>query len=147
MTATGPLLAAQVPRISVDPYADAVTASPVRFLYRLNPLAKLLAPVPAMIMLIFVRDAATPLAFLLLSYALLLVGRELHAASGAHSAASPCPSAPLAIGFGFALWTDPSQRRPERRRVGSSGRGRCTAELSSSGSPPACASRRSSRWR
>jgi len=67
MTATGPLLAAQVPRISVDPYADAVTASPVRFLYRLNPLAKLLAPVPAMIMLIFVRDAATPLAFVLLS--------------------------------------------------------------------------------
>ena len=65
MTATGPILAAQVPRTRFDPYADAVTAAPVRFLYRLNPLAKLLAPVPAMVLLVFVRDAATPLAFLL----------------------------------------------------------------------------------
>jgi len=108
MTATGPLLAAQVPRISVDPYADAVTASPVRFLYRLNPLAKLLAPVPAMIMLIFVRDAATPLAFVLLSYAVLIVGvsftRRL-----ALVLLVALPLGALAIGFGFALWTDPSR--------------------------------------
>jgi len=108
MTATGPLLAAQVARISVDPYADAVTASPVRFLYRLNPLAKLLAPVPAMIMLIFVRDAATPLAFVLLSYAVLIVGvsftRRL-----ALVLLVALPLGALAIGFGFALWTDPSR--------------------------------------
>jgi len=107
VTATGPILAAQVPRSGVDPYADAVTAAPVRFLYRLNPLAKLLAPVPAMILLVFVRDAATPLAFLLLSYAVLLVGvsftRRL-----ALVLLLGLPLGALAIGFGFSLWTDPS---------------------------------------
>jgi energy-coupling factor transport system permease protein len=92
----------------VDPYADAVTAAPARFLYRLNPLAKLLAPVPAMIVLIFVRDAATPLAFLLLSYAVLLVGvsftRRL-----ALVLLVALPLGALAIGFGFSLWTDPAR--------------------------------------
>jgi len=107
MTATGPILAAQAPRSGVDPYADAVAAAPVRFLYRLNPLAKLLAPVPAMILLVFVRDAATPAAFLLLSYAVLLVGvsftRRL-----ALVLLVGLPLGALAIGFGFSLWTDPS---------------------------------------
>ena len=108
MTTTGPMLAAQVPRTRFDPYTDAVTAAPVRFLYRLNPLAKLLAPVPAMVLLVFVRDAATPLAFLLLSYAVLLVGvsftRRL-----AVILLLALPIAAAAIGFGFSLWTDPSR--------------------------------------
>lgn len=107
MTATGPILAAQVPRMVIDPYADAVPAAPVRFLYRLNPLAKLLAPLPAMVLLVFVRDAATPLAFLALSYLLLLIGvsftRRL-----ALLLLLALPVGALAIGFGFALWTDPS---------------------------------------
>ncbi|SFR90037.1 energy-coupling factor transport system permease protein [Microbacterium sp. cf046] len=107
MTATGPLLAAQVPRMAVDPYADAVTAAPVRFLYRLNPLAKLLAPVPAMVLLVFVRDLATPLAFLLLAYAVLLIGvsftRRL-----ALVLLLALPLGAAAIGFGFSLWTDPA---------------------------------------
>ena len=107
MTATGPILAAQVPRMVIDPYADAVSAAPVRFLYHLNPLAKLLAPVPAMVLLVFVRDAATPLAFLALSYLLLLIGvsftRRL-----ALLLLLALPLGALAIGFGFALWTDPS---------------------------------------
>lgn len=107
MTATGPILAVQVPHASMDPYADAVTAAPARFLYRLNPLAKLLAPVPAMILLIFVRDAATPLAFLLLTYAVLLVGvsftRRL-----ALVLLVGLPVGALAIGIGFSLWTDPA---------------------------------------
>jgi len=107
VTATGPILAAQVPRMVIDPYADAVPAAPVRFLYRLNPLAKLLAPVPAMVLLLFVRDAATPLAFLALSYLLLLIGvsftRRL-----ALLLLLALPLGALAIGFGFALWTDPS---------------------------------------
>ncbi|MGZ8804834.1 MAG: energy-coupling factor transporter transmembrane component T family protein [Microbacterium sp.] len=94
--------------MAVDPYADAVTAAPVRFLYRLNPLAKLLAPVPAMVLLVFVRDAATPLAFLALSYLLLLVGvnftRRL-----ALVLLLAIPLGALAIGFGFSLWTDPSR--------------------------------------
>ncbi|HYJ51410.1 MAG TPA: energy-coupling factor transporter transmembrane component T [Microbacterium sp.] len=91
----------------IDPYADAVSAAPVRFLYRLNPLAKLLAPVPAMVLLVFVRDAATPLAFLALSYLLLLIGvsftRRL-----ALLLLLALPLGALAVGFGFALWTDPS---------------------------------------
>jgi len=107
VTATGPILAAQVPRMVIDPYADAVSAAPVRFLYRLNPLAKLLAPVPAMVLLVFVRDAATPLAFLALSYLLLLIGvsftRRL-----ALLLLLALPLGALAVGFGFALWTDPS---------------------------------------
>lgn len=108
MTVTGPILAAQPSRMAVDPYADAVAAAPVRFLYRLNPLAKLLAPVPAMALLVFVRDAATPLAFVLLSYALLLVGvsftRRL-----ALILFVGLPLGALLIGFGFSLWTDPSR--------------------------------------
>lgn len=107
MTATGPILAAQAPHMNVDPYADAVTAAPVRFLYRLNPLAKLLAPVPAMVLLVFVRDAATPIAFLLLSYALLLIGvsftRRL-----ALVLLLALPLGALAIGIGFSLWIDPT---------------------------------------
>lgn len=108
MTATGPILASRAPRRRFDPYADAVTAAPVRFLYRLNPLAKLLAPVPAMALLVFVRDAATPLAFLLLSYAVLLIGvsftRRL-----ALLLFVALPIAAAAIGFGFSLWADPSR--------------------------------------
>jgi energy-coupling factor transport system permease protein len=107
VTATGPILAAQVPRSGIDPYADAVTAAPVRFLYRLNPLAKLLAPVPAMILLVFVRDAATPLAFLLLSYAVLLVGVSFTPRLALVLLVG-LPVGALAIGFGFSLWTDPA---------------------------------------
>lgn len=107
MTATGPILAAQVPRAAVDPYADAVTAGPVRFLYRLNPLAKLLAPVPAMLLLVFVRDAATPLAFVALSYLVLLVGVSFTRRLALVLLALPLGA--LAIGFGFSLWTDPSR--------------------------------------
>ncbi|HYI50623.1 MAG TPA: energy-coupling factor transporter transmembrane component T [Microbacterium sp.] len=108
MTATGPVLAASVSHARFDPYADAVTAPPVRFLYRLNPLAKLLAPVPAMVLLVFVRDAATPLAFLLLSYAVLLIGvRFTRRLALILLVALPIGAA--AIGFGFSLWTDPSR--------------------------------------
>jgi energy-coupling factor transport system permease protein len=106
VTATGPILAAQVPRAAVDPYADAVTAGPVRFLYRLNPLAKLLAPVPAMLLLVFVRDAATPLAFLALAYLALLVGVSLTRRLALVLLALPLGA--LAIGCGFSLWIDPS---------------------------------------
>jgi energy-coupling factor transport system permease protein len=108
VTATGPILAAQAPRARFDPYADAVTAAPMRFLYRLNPLAKLLAPVPAMILLVFVRDALTPLAFLLLSYAVLLVGVSFTRRLGLILFIA-LPVAAAAIGFGFALWTDPTR--------------------------------------
>lgn len=93
---------------SVDPYADAPSSSPVRFLYRLNPLAKLAAPAPAMVLLVFVRDAATPAAFLALAYVVLLVGvrftRRL-----ALALFVGVPVGMLVIGLGFSLWTDPTR--------------------------------------
>jgi energy-coupling factor transport system permease protein len=107
MTTTGPLVAAQVPHTALDPYADAVTAAPVRFLYRLNPLAKLLAPVPAMVLLVFVREAAVPLAFLALSYAVLLVGVSFTPRLAVVLLLA-LPLGAVAIGFGFSLWTDPA---------------------------------------
>lgn len=88
-----------------DPYAEARPVSPWRFLHALNPLAKIGAVTPAMILLIFVRDHATPVAFLVLSYALILAGARLTT----RTAALLFLAIPLvvgAIGFGFALWVD-----------------------------------------
>lgn len=90
----------------VDPYAR--VSAPGRFLYGLNPLAKLAAPVPAMVVLIFVRDFATPLAFIALCVALLLVGarwdrRLLLILTVA------LPAAVLVLGFGMSLWADASR--------------------------------------
>ncbi|MGL4256306.1 MAG: energy-coupling factor transporter transmembrane component T [Microbacterium sp.] len=104
---TGPLTATQGVRATLDPYAAPLPAGPVRFLYRLNPLAKLGAPLPAMLLLVFVRDAATPLTFLALSYAILLVGVRFTARLAALLVALPIGAA--VIGVGFSLWTDPSR--------------------------------------
>ena len=108
MTDTGPLTAATATHSSVDPYAPRVAASGVRFLYGLNPLAKLAAPLPAMALLVFVRDAATPTAFLLLAYAVLLVGVDFTRRLAAVLFLA-LPVSALVIGFGFALWTDASR--------------------------------------
>lgn len=92
-------------RASVDPYADSAPAPAIRFLYRLNPLAKFLAPLPAMLVLVFVRDVATPLAFVVLAYAVVLVGVRFSARL-AGILFLGVPAAVLAIGLGFSLWTD-----------------------------------------
>ena len=108
MTESAPPLAVQAPDARFDPYAQRIEASAVRFLYALNPLAKLAAPLPAMIVLIFVRDAATPAAFLVLAYAVLLVGAQFtRVLAGVLLLALPLGA--MAIGFGFSLWTDASQ--------------------------------------
>ena len=60
-----------------DPYARVEASG--RFLYALNPLAKLLAPLPAMLVLVFVRDLMTPLVFLVIAYVVLLAGARLTA--------------------------------------------------------------------
>lgn len=92
----------------IDPFAERVAAAPVRFLYGLNPLSKLLAPLPAMAVLVFVRDAATPLAFIVLTYAVLLVGvRFTRRLAVVLLLAVPLGIA--AIGVGFSLWTDASR--------------------------------------
>lgn len=108
MTDTGPLTVATASRSAVDPYARRVEASAVRFLYGLNPLAKLAAPLPAAGLLVFVRDAATPAAFLALAYAVLLVGVSFTRRLAA-ILFLVLPLGALIIGFGFALWTDASR--------------------------------------
>jgi energy-coupling factor transport system permease protein len=107
VTDTGPLTAAGAAHSAFDPYARRATAS-VRFLYGLNPLAKLAAPLPAMVLLVFVRDAATPAAFLLLAYLVLLVGVDFTRRLAAVLLLA-LPLSALLIGFGFALWTDASR--------------------------------------
>jgi energy-coupling factor transport system permease protein len=83
-------------------------ATSTRLLYTLNPLAKLAAVVPATVLLVFVRDVTTPLVFLGLSYALLLVGaRPTRRLAGILLLAVPLGIA--VIGCGFALWTDASR--------------------------------------
>ena len=91
--------------LTVDPYAERPSAASIRFLYALNPLAKLLAPVPAIVVLIFVRDVATPVAFIAVAYVLLLVGVSFtRRLAGILFVALPVAVA--AIGTGFSLWTD-----------------------------------------
>lgn len=79
-----------------------------RFLYALNPLAKVAAPAPAMIALITVRDLQTPAAFLLLAYLVVLTGARLSArVLLVLLVAVPCSI--VVIGAGFSLWTDASR--------------------------------------
>ncbi|MFB8387918.1 energy-coupling factor transporter transmembrane component T [Microbacterium sp. NPDC055910] len=104
MSATGPVLTV-APGGRFDPYAERVAASPLRFLYGLNPLAKLFAPLPVIVVLVFVRDLATPAVFLGLAYALLLVGvRFTPRLVGMLVLAIPL--ATLALALGFAVWAD-----------------------------------------
>ncbi|MDF2989574.1 MAG: ABC-type cobalt transport system, permease component CbiQ [Microbacterium sp.] len=90
-----------------------------RFLSAVNPLAKFAAPAPAMIALVFVRDLSTPLVFLVLAYALLLLGARL-TARGAGILFAVIPVAVAIVGLGFALWIDPARvsGTPEVVRLG-----------------------------
>lgn len=93
------------PTATVDPFAPGVPASRWRFLNHLNPLAKIAAVLPAMVLLVFVRDIVTPLCFIALAYVLIIVGARLTA----HTAALlflAVPVGVVAIGFGFAIWVD-----------------------------------------
>lgn len=89
-----------------DPYARA--NAPGRFLFALNPLAKLAAVLPAIVLLVFVRDLVTPLAFLALAYVVLLAGARLTGRLVA-VLAIVVPAAALLIGLGMSLWTDASR--------------------------------------
>ncbi|WP_082561734.1 energy-coupling factor transporter transmembrane component T [Microbacterium sp. Root61] len=112
MTALPPALStpaqAPAPRSVFDPYARTAPASRARFLYALNPLAKLAGPAPAMLLLVFVRDLATPLAFLALAYALVLVGVRFTGRIALLLFVA-IPVAVAAIGIGFSLWVDAGQ--------------------------------------
>lgn len=88
---------------AVDPYAPAPPSR--RFLYRLNPLAKLAAPVPAMLALVFARDLVTPLVMLALAYSVLLVGARWTARSALLLLVA-VPAGVALIGVGMSLWVD-----------------------------------------
>lgn len=93
---------------AIDPHAERVNYGPLRFLYRLNPLAKILAPAPVMIFLIFTRDVFTPLAVLALAVVVVLIGAHL----APRILVMVLVGAPIAVGLlsvSFGLWTDPSQ--------------------------------------
>lgn len=88
-----------------DPYARFAAASPRQFLYALNPISKIAAVAPAMILLVFARDLATPAAFLVLAYAVLLLGARLTGRLAAILFAA-LPAGMLLIGLGFSVWVD-----------------------------------------
>jgi len=92
---------------TVDPWAPADAASG-RPLARLNPLAKLVAPLPAMVLLVFARDLATPLAFLALAYVVVLAGARLSARIALLLFVA-LPAVAVVIGLSMSLWTDPAR--------------------------------------
>ncbi|MGN7860774.1 ATP-binding cassette domain-containing protein [Microbacterium sp. 22303] len=93
---------------ATDPYAEQPSAPARAWLHGLNPLAKLGAVLPAMALLLFVRDLATPLAFLVLAYMVLLTGARLTARIWAVLLLA-IPAGILVLGLSMALWTDPAQ--------------------------------------
>jgi len=88
-----------------DPYAAMTASSPRQFLYALNPLAKVAGVAPAMLVLVFVRDLATPAAFLIIALATIVVGARLTVRTAALLFVA-LPVGMLAIGVGFSLWVD-----------------------------------------
>jgi len=95
-----------VTTITIDPYASIGARG--RFLYGLGPLAKLSAPLPAMVLLVFARDIATPLAFIALAYLVLLTGARLTARLLLLLVVA-IPAGALVLGLGMAVWTDASR--------------------------------------
>lgn len=85
-----------------DPYAP-VVVSRWRYLHALNPLVKIAAFLPAMLVLVFVRDYTTPLIFMVIAYVLILTGTRL-----TYGVAAVIfliiPIAVLLISVGFSLW-------------------------------------------
>jgi len=82
------------------------------FLARLNPLAKIAGPLPAMAAVIFTRDLFVPSALLLASLVLILVGARLRAwVVLALIVGTPVVIALLALSFG--VWTDPARIDPD----------------------------------
>ena len=91
-----------------NPYAEQEPAPPVRFLHTMNPIAKLAAPLPVMIALVFTRGIPIPLAFCVLALGLLLVGTRL---SG-RAIAILLIGVPLGValfGVTFGIWVDPAR--------------------------------------
>lgn len=78
-----------------------------RLLHRLNPLAVVAAVAPAVVVLVVVRDLATPLVLLVLATALLGLGAHVPARRATLVFVLPTAFAVLAA-VSFGLWTDPA---------------------------------------
>lgn len=92
----------------IDPYAVSAERPAIRFLYRLNPLAKLAAPLPAMVLLVFTRDLAIPLLFIALALLIVLVGAELTRPIALLLFVG-LPIVVAIMSFSFGLWSDASR--------------------------------------
>lgn len=89
----------------IDPYARLAPSAPWQFLYGLNPLAKIAGVLPAIVLLVFVRDLATPAVFLVAAYLVIFIGARLSRVS-ALLLFVPIPAALVVIGLGFSVWVD-----------------------------------------
>lgn len=90
----------------VDPYAARPPAGALRFLYRLNPLSPFVAILPATVLLIFTRDLATPSTFLLIGYAIILIGARFTPRL-AMALFLAIPLGVCVLGCSFSVWADP----------------------------------------
>ncbi|WP_022888665.1 energy-coupling factor transporter transmembrane component T family protein [Agromyces italicus] len=73
----------------------------------LNPLAKLAAPLPAMLVVVFSRDMLLPLAFIVLPLLVLLLGARLPGRVVAALLVGT-PLAAAVLGVSFGVWVDPA---------------------------------------
>lgn len=78
------------------------------FLRRLNPLAKIAATLPVVVLLVFTDRATLPLIFTVLALLLLAVGGGLTARLALFVFVG-LPAAALVMTGGFALWVDPAR--------------------------------------
>lgn len=92
--------------VVVDPYAEVAIRR--RFLDGLNPLAKLAGPLPAVVLLVFVRDLVTPLIFLALAYVVILAGARLTRTVGLILGLA-LPLGIIVFGVGMSVWIDASR--------------------------------------
>ena len=92
--------------VTVDPFAE---PSPRRrgLLAALNPLAKLAATVPVMLLVVFSRGIPLPLAISVLAMVVLLAGARLPARVIAALLVGS-PAVALLLGLSFGLWVDPA---------------------------------------
>ncbi|WP_445996454.1 energy-coupling factor transporter transmembrane component T [Okibacterium fritillariae] len=90
-----------------DPYRSFVSARPRHYLYALNPLAKLVAVLPAMAALLFTRDILTPLLFLMLALAVIVTGARIGRRTALLLGAA-LPVLIVVFALGFGAWTDPA---------------------------------------
>ena len=99
--------------LSPDPYGTSAPVPRSRFLHHLNPLAKVAAVLPAWVALLFTRDIVTPLVFVVLGVALILVGARLRPAIVV-GLLVVLPAIVLVMAVSFGFWTDASRVADQR---------------------------------